>query len=113
MTSALDIIGEALCPPSHREGWFKHIVGNPPEWSERRVCVLHSAQARNVLDALSSSLESTATAIYETSVGEVAPQLTPGVKERCAAAWEQGYLRGVLDETSDLERADNPYLEAS
>lgn len=27
------------------------------------------------------------------------------------AAWDEGYLRGTLDTTSDLEPADNPYRE--
>jgi hypothetical protein len=26
-----------------------------------------------------------------------------------AAAWDEGYARGVRDECSDLERADNPH----
>lgn len=31
------------------------------------------------------------------------------VRGRLAKAWDEGYLRGTLDATSDLEPADNPY----
>lgn len=30
-------------------------------------------------------------------------------KDALAAAWDEGYARGVRDEVGDLERADNPY----
>jgi hypothetical protein len=51
-TETLKTIGEALCPPSHREGWASSIVGQPMQSGPRRVCVLHSVQARNVFEAL-------------------------------------------------------------
>lgn len=31
------------------------------------------------------------------------------LEARLAEAWDEGYLRGTLDATSDLEPADNPY----
>jgi hypothetical protein len=37
----------------------------------------------------------------------------PWMDSQLALAWEAGYLRGVADEASDLERADNPYADPS
>lgn len=33
------------------------------------------------------------------------------LRGQIAIAWEQGYQRAVKDETLELERADNPYLQ--
>jgi hypothetical protein len=42
----------------------------------------------------------------------VAGQVQRVVDARCAEVWGDGYLRGTLDTTSDLEPADNPYRDA-
>ncbi|GGO86706.1 hypothetical protein GCM10011584_09670 [Nocardioides phosphati] len=39
----------------------------------------------------------------------LALQLARLVEREKHDAWEEGYLRGTLDTTSDLEPADNPY----
>lgn len=37
--------------------------------------------------------------------------LAEGKREAAEQAWDEGYLRGTLDATSDLEPADNPYRQ--
>jgi hypothetical protein len=38
---------------------------------------------------------------------------TRGLRWGLRDGWDEGYLRGTLDTTSDLEPADNPYRDAS
>lgn len=39
------------------------------------------------------------------------PAVRKLIQQAQAAAWEVGYLRGVRDNESDLDRADNPFEE--
>lgn len=46
---------------------------------------------------------------YPDGGGKYSDPVHEHIRVALAKAWNQGYLRGTLDATSDLEPADNPF----
>lgn len=63
-------------------------------------CATHMYRRLDECDAQAASI-----------AAALAPLIEARAREARADAWDEGYRRGTLDATSDLEPADNPYRE--